>query len=126
MNIIQRIFRKVHRKVTKKSKTKDTSLELLYEQHLKQQHIRYKKQYKIDRMHVDFYIPGQNLVVEINGCYAHCCQYCGFNDASYGIPADEKRMRDKRRYYVIKSKGYHLAVIWQHELFGRKTEKGAF
>ena len=127
MNIITQLLRKVYQKVLKKSqkeKFKESGLEIQYERQLKETHVRYKKQYQIGRCHVDFYLPDINTVVEINGCYAHCCQFCGFNTESYGIPADEKRMRDRARYSFLRSQGYNLMIIWQHQMFGHKT-KGA-
>jgi len=127
MNIITQFLNFVYQKVIKKSsKTKDTGPERAYERLLKKQGLRmnkdYFKQCPVGRCHVDFYIKPWNTLVEVNGCYPHCCKKCGFNTESYGIPAKQKRLQDFRRMLFLQSQGYEVKVVWQHDLFKKKTQ----
>lgn len=96
--------------------TKDTKPELLFEELLKERNIEYLKQYQIGYCHVDFFLPKQNCVIEIFGCYSHCCIECGFNDNSYGVSAFDVRLRDEKRIQYLISFKYDVKIIWQHQL----------
>lgn len=86
-------------------------LEEIIAQQLDTQGILYKRQEKIGWYRVDFYIPAENRVIEINGCYWHCCEQCGFAEA---IPG--KHEKDQKRYEHLKRKGYHVEIIWEHDI----------
>lgn len=63
----------------------------------------------IGRYCVDFLVEGW-LVVEANGCWWHRCKECGYKDEI------RKRFRDSRRYRSLRSRGYEVVVIWEHDL----------
>lgn len=103
------------------SKTKDTSLELKFEEMLKSKNISYKKQYRVGRYKADFYLLDHNLLVEVNGCYWHQCELCGHNSGHHGKTAKEHRESDLKRAEYFKSKGYQTKFIWEHQLNDRNN-----
>ena len=71
--------------------------------------VDYIQQYQIDTVLVDFYIPARHLVLEVNGCYWHQCEVCGHPDLG-------KRQSDRNRAYFIRSQGYTLYTLWEHDM----------
>lgn len=57
---------------------------------------------------VDFMVNG--IVIEVFGCYWHCCTSCGFTDR------DEIRKRDERKVAALKRNGFDVIIVWEHEL----------
>ena len=72
--------------------------------------IAYIRQYTVGNCLVDFYIPEKNLLLEINGCWWHCCEQCGHADI------DDKRQKDIKRQYFLRSQGYNVYSLWEHDL----------
>jgi very-short-patch-repair endonuclease len=89
----------------------NSSIENLYADKLDAQGIVYERQYRIGWYRVDFYVPAETRVIEIAGCYWHCCEQCGYADAHKG-----KREKDAKRYEYLRRKGYTVDIIWEHEL----------
>lgn len=89
----------------------DSWIENAYAQLLDLQSIVYERQKRIGWYRVDFYIPSENRVIEVNGCYWHCCDTCGYTDAH-----PNKREKDTKRYEYLKGKGYIVEVVWEHDL----------
>lgn len=74
--------------------------------------IKFQKEKPIGKCHVDIFIPPRTII-ELNGCYWHCCEQC------YRLPSDKQkqyRIRDVKRHSFLKSKGFDLIVIWEHEI----------
>jgi G:T-mismatch repair DNA endonuclease (very short patch repair protein) len=71
--------------------------------------IEYIPQYEVDMAHVDFYVPSRNLIIEVYGCYWHQCDNCGHPDLG-------KREQDRKRQYFLRSKGYNLYMLWEHDM----------
>lgn len=94
--------------------TKDITeswIENYYAQQLDMQGIIYERQKRIGWYRVDFYVPATNTVIEVNGCYWHCCEVCGYTNKHKG-----KQEADEKRYAYLRGKGYTVAVIWEHDL----------
>lgn len=85
-------------------------IENYYAEQLDAQGVTYERQVKIGWYQVDFYIESENRIVEINGCWFHCCEECGFNE----YPG--KREKDAKRYAYLRRKGYIVEVIWEHDM----------
>lgn len=80
--------------------------------------IEYTPQYQIGATHVDFYVPSRNLIIEVNGCWWHGCEQCVENTTE----AQEKRQQDMRRQYFLRSQGYNLYTIWEHDMKDAASE----
>ena len=89
----------------------DSWIEQYYAQQLDAQGKAYERQKRIGWYRVDFYIASENRIVELNGCYWHCCEHCGYGDAHPG-----KREKDAKRYEYLQRKGYIVEIVWEHDL----------
>ncbi len=92
-------------------KRKRSNYEIMVEDWLKEDGIKYKREAPIGRCHADFLIG--RTILEINGCYWHLCMECFPNPT-----ADQRRQRvkDYYRYKFFKSQRYNVVVIRGHEL----------
>lgn len=61
---------------------------------------------------------GKKEIVEVNGCYWHACEECGFGDIilQNGLTSDEIHQRDLKKLEVYQKYGYKTHVIWEHEI----------
>ena len=91
-----------------------SSLEDIFAAILDEYGIAYQRQKPIGRSRVDFYLPGKNTVIEIQGCYWHGCLYCGFDNEQH----QQWRARDAKRDDALRNKGYHDEELWEHEFQG--------
>ena len=66
---------------------------------------------------VDFYLPFRNLIIEVDGCYFHCCSLC---HPTFSEGRDEKIAMDRERESYLKSEGFNLLRYWEHDIY--KTE----
>jgi very-short-patch-repair endonuclease len=84
--------------------TKDTKPELEVEGILIEMNIKYEKQFRIEntRKFYDFYLPENNMLIEVDGRYWH------------NIPG--ARERDIIKNELAKSNGYKLVRIWDDEI----------
>ena len=64
---------------------------------------------------IDIVLKSPNII-EVEGCYWHQCELCGFNKGRNGFSADEIREHDKLRDYLLELKGFVVHRIWEHEL----------
>jgi len=83
------------------------------------QGIVYERQKRIGWYRVDFYISTENRIIEVNGCYWHCCEQCGYDNAHLG-----KHEKDTKRYEYLRGKGYTVEVVWEHDLIVNTNFKG--
>lgn len=88
---------------------KISSLELHAKMLLDAMGIQYEQQKQVGPYWVDFFLPEQNLVIEIYGCYWHGCETCG---KAY----PKKNAHDRSREAYIKACGYDLLIIWEHDI----------
>lgn len=92
--------------------TKDTNIEVYVSRQLDKEGILYEQQKRVGRYVVDFLLAGQNLIIEVNGCYWHGCELCGYNTTEHL----ERRAHDEKRAAYLAKSGYMVAVLWQHDL----------
>jgi len=76
---------------------------------LVQWRVEFQTQVLIGQYYVDIYVPSQNLVIEVFGCYWHRCPTCGFHDA-------ERWEYDGHRLARISEAGYRVAIVWEHDI----------
>lgn len=61
-------------------------------------------------------INGRKKLIELNGCYFHCCPICGIDSNHYGYTAEEARVDEKDRIAIYKKYGFDTLIVWEHEL----------
>jgi G:T-mismatch repair DNA endonuclease (very short patch repair protein) len=61
------------------------------------------------RLTPDFFVPAENLLIEVNGCFVHGCPDCGHGD-------ELKLWKDRVRLDALTRAGYNVDVVWEHEL----------
>ncbi|MBL7169638.1 MAG: DNA mismatch endonuclease Vsr [Candidatus Aenigmarchaeota archaeon] len=68
----------------------------------------------------DVILKESNTVIFIHGCFWHKCQKCYKKPKSnreYWFPKIEKNVkRDKENIKHLKSKGYKIIILWEHEI----------
>ena len=84
------------------------------ESHLQEAGLSYEKQVRVGMMLVDFYLPQQNLVIEVDGCWWHGCLDCY---PGGGAKLDQFEERQKQLSIL----GYSAIRIWEHELLDTKA-----
>ena len=85
--------------------------------------IKYKKEYKISRLHVDIFIP-EKLIIELSGCFWHKCE-CQKPKGGWKPSDLDVHERDRRRFAFLESKGFTVHEIWECEMKerGKVTKK---
>lgn len=91
-------------------KSKDTDIELFVASLLDASDIPYEKQKHFGRYIVDFFLSEQDIILEVNGCYWHQCERCGFNYDP------EKREYDRKRTETLEAGGHTVYILWEHDL----------
>jgi very-short-patch-repair endonuclease len=86
-----------------------SSLEVRVKTLLDALEVSYEQQYRIGKYFADFYVASENLIIEVNGCYWHSCPQCGYT-------YETKQESDAKREKYLKSKGYKILTIWEHDL----------
>lgn len=74
----------------------------------------WKYQYPVGYYTVDFAQPEKKKVLEVNGCWWHCCSICGtlaVTKKQAGIP-----LRDKQRLTYLTNHGWTVEFLWEHDI----------
>ncbi len=110
------------RKNKQRSKSKNTSIELIVKSFLEQHTIKYIQQYdKISSYYVDFYLPEYNLVIECFGDYWHANPKKYNAEDAIKYPgaikfAKDVWLKDKQRIDTIISHGYNIECIFESQI----------
>lgn len=94
-------------------------IEDVYASRLDKQGVIYERQKRVGWYRVDFFIPGENRIVEIQGCYWHGCEQCEAKGKHIREDYEKIRAKDTKRHEYLRAKGYTVDVVWGHE-FPRK------
>ena len=97
----------------KKMSTKMTSVELMFESVLKNLKIEYETQKIIKNKIFDFYIPKNNLLIEVDGCYWHG------NPEKYKIlnnTQKKNKINDVFKDSLAKGLNYKIERVWESDL----------
>jgi len=70
----------------------------------------------IGKYRVDFWLPDLNVVVEVYGCFWHKCEQCNHSKGHEGKTAEQIRQADVKRIAYLKSKGYKVCILWEHDI----------
>lgn len=102
-----------------KIKSKDTKPEIFFRKLLYSKGIRYRTHYPIDGK-PDVVIVSQKIAIFVDGCFWHKCPKCcrlPNSNKDYWIEKIEKNVkRDKKINETLKSKGWKVIRIWEHEI----------
>jgi G:T-mismatch repair DNA endonuclease (very short patch repair protein) len=104
----------------------NTKPELAVKAKLDAWHIRYIHPFSIHgHFLADFYLPDRNLVIEVDGCWWHGCERCGFAGPrpKQGRPSARAKTRTRNAY--IRAHGYRLLVVPEHEAPGYESLEAA-
>jgi DNA mismatch endonuclease (patch repair protein) len=75
----------------------------------------------------DLIVPAQMLAVYLNGCFWHKCRICykpPKSNREYWLPKlDKNAERDLLNQERLKSSGWRVVVIWEHEIKRRSAEE---
>ena len=86
-----------------RNRFQDTSIELKIEAELKRRDIDYRKQVRLCKVaRVDFYLPGDRIIVQCDGDYWH------------NLPGAQER--DERQDKVLIFNGFNVYRFWEHEI----------
>jgi DNA mismatch endonuclease (patch repair protein) len=71
--------------------------------------------------HPDFLFPDARLAVFVDGCFWHACPVCrrrnpATNADFWRCKIDENRRRDNRLRRRLRSGGFHVMRVWEHEI----------
>jgi very-short-patch-repair endonuclease len=88
--------------------------------------IKYRKQCFISGKAFDFYLPNQNLLIEVNGDYWHAnpIVYEPNDIISYPggeVTAKEIRERDKEKSRLAEEKGFNVIEVWEKDILNDTT-----
>jgi len=104
-------------------KSKWTMQEILLHNYLKGNKIRHKMHPNIFG-NPDIEIKNAKVLIFINGCFWHKCPKCYKEPKSnkeYWVPKIERNeKRDKKNLRLLRTNGYKVIVIWEHELKEKK------
>lgn len=100
-------------------KSKNTNPELVFRKILYKNGIRYRLHYKIDGK-PDIVIVSKKIAIFIDGCFWHKCPKCyrqPNSNLDYWLPKIQRNvMRDKAVNNNLKSKGWRVIRIWEHQI----------
>jgi G:T-mismatch repair DNA endonuclease (very short patch repair protein) len=95
-----------------RAKRPPSGLELKVYAMLEAEGISFIKEKKLSQCTVDIFIEPRTIV-ELQGCYWHGCLSC----TKMLTPEQKKwQVLDGRRHYVLRSLGYDVILIWEHEV----------
>jgi len=69
----------------------------------------------------DFYLPDCRLAVFVDGCFWHACPHCcrrtpASRSEFWSQKIEANRRRDNRIRRRLRSEGYHVMRVWEHEV----------
>lgn len=104
-----------------KNKGKETTIEVWFEELLNKHAVKFKKQKAVRYLNYDFFLSDFNLLVEIQGCYFHCCNLCYPEGPKNDLQRGNLKKNEVKRG-VAKSKNYDLWEVWAHEIENEKEK----
>ena len=76
--------------------------------------------------HPDFSFPVQRIAVFLDGCFWHGCRKCrrvpASNTEYWNAKISRNRLRDRRVSATLRSRGWRVLRIWEHEITRSPTD----
>lgn len=99
--------------------SRDSAAEVALRSALHRQGMRFWKNRRVEGINVDIVFPTSKTAVFIDGCFWHCCPKHGSipkTNLDYWIPKlKENRSRDQRQTRKLKSQGWNVIRVWEHD-----------
>ncbi len=100
---------------------RDTVPEKKVERELIRLKVRYEKQRALCKIaKVDFYLPEEHVVIQVDGCYWHNCPIHS------EIILEGKTERDRNQDAVLTSNGFNVYRIWEHDIMATNFDLSNF
>jgi len=97
-------------------------LENLYAEYLKSKDIKFVQQYRVSKYLFDFYIPEENLLIEVNGTFWHADPRVYANKKLYPIQIKNLE-NDKNKIKKAISLGYKVKVVWEQDVYNKNNKR---
>jgi len=94
-----------------------SSIEKLVAAWLEADGISFRTEVRIGKCHVDILVGKK--VIELNGCYWHCCHRCYPKKTR---AQQLKRFRDISRYQYLGRRGYKILVLWECDILSQPDQ----
>lgn len=110
----------------KNKKYSETKPERILKEFLIQKNIEFIPQHSMyDKFVVDFYLPKENIVIEVFGDYWHGNPLF-YGDEENPKPLTKKQIKqkkkDKAREAYLKTCGHEFQVLWEHDIYHNLSE----
>jgi DNA mismatch endonuclease, patch repair protein len=106
----------------RRQRRRDTAPELALRRELHRRGLRYRVDHTVlaqGRRRHDIVFPGARLVVEVRGCFWHCCELHGSspksNSAWWSEKLERNVARDNETEALLARAGWRIIVVWEHE-----------
>ncbi|MBU4300684.1 MAG: very short patch repair endonuclease [Nanoarchaeota archaeon] len=113
------VTKKERSRIMAKIKSKNTRVEMTFRKQLRTNEIRYRLNYALEGK-PDIVIPSKKLAIFIDGCFWHGCakhfRMPKSNKAYWRSKIERNMARDKAVKKTLKSKGWKVMRIWEHEI----------
>jgi DNA mismatch endonuclease, patch repair protein len=98
----------------------NTQPELLLRRELHSRGLRYRIDYRVlGRFKADIVFPKQRVAIYVDGCFWHACPTHGTRAKSNAIfwasKLSENVRRDRRTVEALRSDGWRVLRVWEHE-----------
>lgn len=107
----------LNKEYTRPNKCFNTKPEILMKEILNSLNILYKFQTNLLKMKIDFYLPKENIVIEVDGKYWHAypSEIKGLDQKIGSLTAKEIWERDFRRTLQLRQAGHKVPRFWENE-----------
>jgi DNA mismatch endonuclease (patch repair protein) len=116
--MVDRISKEKRSKIMSAIRSKNTNPEVILRRFLWSKGFRYRVHYGKEKIDIAF--PSKKLAVFVDGCFWHGCplhSHIPKSNQSYWIPKLQRnKERDAAKDKRLKSSGWKVVRIWEHEL----------
>lgn len=101
----------------RKTKTRDTKIQLSIDKILEKHKIRYEREYFVGYSQIDNYLCDYNLMIEVQGDYWHVNPliYNSFGRLINDTQAKDI-IQDKKKHTLLKNKGIEILYLWESDI----------
>ena len=126
VKVVDTFTKEQRSQIMAKIKGKDTKPEIIFRKLLYSKGIRYRIHYPVEGK-PDIVIVSKKIAIFIDGCFWHKCPKCcrlPRSNKDYWLPKIQRNIeRDKKTNKALKSKGWKVIRIWEHEI--KENPQGA-
>ena len=112
-------------RVMSANRGKNTSPELIVFRYLRSRGVYHKKHYRYGRWTIDIALPKKKIAVFIDGDFWHGWRYVRWKhklpSKFWRAKIEGNMARDKRRFATLRSNGWLIYRVWEHQLKGAKS-----